>query len=95
MGFYPLHRHVCGLGLTFLLITSVIGCGEDHGTMGPCVHEYQDAILQLHDARNSQTDASLSAVILSDFKIGGRPIPVSALIRQFSDNVELRTELYK
>lgn len=76
-------------GLTILLVALALGCDQGDGGAGPCSHEYRDAILQIKQVRDSQTQDALSSVVLTEFTIGGLSVALPTLIEQFADNVEL------
>ena len=90
MGSSHLRPCFLGVSLGLLLITHVLGCNDDDGGVGPCIHEYCDPILQITHVRDAQTHEALGVVILTEFSLGGTPVAVSTLIQQFADNVELQ-----
>lgn len=59
---------------------------------GPCVHNYNDAVLHIDSATGIQFGTEYTEIILSDFSINGVAVHASSVIRESSSNVVLSEE---
>jgi hypothetical protein len=83
-------KYLAVAGLLLSVATLLLGCSDGGGgTVGPCVHIYEDGVLQVTKVRDARTHQILPAVILKDFTIDGAAAPPVILAAQHADNVEL------
>jgi hypothetical protein len=67
-----------------LAAAALAGCDNPLGA-GPCVHTYDDPVLEI-DAARSTADAAIDAVILSELALDGRAVTPAELLGAAPDS---------
>lgn len=73
------------------LALAMSACGGDdseESVAGPCVHLYQDEVLQLESASGRDTGAVIPELRLRDFSVDGAALSIDEVIAQRSSSVQ-------
>jgi len=74
----PLGRRLPAL---LCVVAAACACNDIDGSTGPCVHYFREPILQVTAVRLANSAAEIPVVLLSGFRIDGRPLPATSLLQ--------------